>query len=111
MILSLFLDKVGHHLSAWRHPQAATEQAFTLAYNVKLAQAAESAKLDLVFLADALTLLPENNAAFTTSFQLEPIVLLSALMAQTQRIGLAATVSTTYTDPITLPASSPHSIY
>ncbi|WP_326543360.1 LLM class flavin-dependent oxidoreductase [Pseudorhodoferax sp.] len=99
MILSLFLDKVGHHLSAWRHPGAAMEQAFTLAYNTRLAQAAEAARFDLVFLADALTLLPENNAAYTTSFQLDPIVLLSALMAGTRRVGLAATVSTTYTDP------------
>ncbi|MET0333526.1 MAG: LLM class flavin-dependent oxidoreductase [Rhizobacter sp.] len=99
MILSLFLDKVGHHLSAWRHPASAMEEAFTLGYNTRLAQAAEAAKFDLVFLADALTLLPENNAAYTTSFQLEPIVLLSALMASTRRIGLAATVSTTYTEP------------
>ncbi|MBO9512726.1 MAG: LLM class flavin-dependent oxidoreductase [Variovorax sp.] len=99
MILSLFLDKVGHHLSAWRHPGAGIERVFTLDFNTRLAQAAEAAKFDLVFLADALTLLPENNAAYTTAFQLEPTVLLSALMAATTRIGLAATVSTTYTEP------------
>ncbi len=99
MILSLFLDKAGHHLSAWRHPNAAVEQAFTLDFHTRMARVAEEARFDLVFFADALTLLPENNAAYTTSFQLDPVVLMAALMAATSRVGLAATVSTTYVEP------------
>lgn len=99
IILSLFLDKAGHDFAAWRHPQADTDNVLSLDFNANLAKIAEDARFDLVFLADALTLLPENNSAYTTTFYLEPTVLLAALMARTSRIGLAATVSTTYTDP------------
>jgi FMN-dependent oxidoreductase (nitrilotriacetate monooxygenase family) len=99
LILSLFLDKAGHDFAGWRHPDADSDNLFTLDYSINLAKAAEAAKFDMVFLADALTLLPENNTAYTTTFQLEPIVLLSAIMAHTRHIGLTATVSTTYTDP------------
>lgn len=99
LILSFFLDKIGHDFSAWRHPDADSEEMLSLDLYVNLAKEAEAAKFDMVFLADALTLLPENNVAHTTSFYLEPIVLLSAIMAHTKKIGLTATVSTTYTDP------------
>ncbi|NNM73158.1 LLM class flavin-dependent oxidoreductase [Enterovirga aerilata] len=98
-VLSFFQDKVGHDLAAWRHPEAATETVLTLEYQARLARTAERGKFDMVFLADALTLLPENNSAFTTTFYFEPLVLLATLAAATKRIGLAATVSTSYGEP------------
>lgn len=98
--LNLFLMPRGHHESAWRHPRAATESLTDLQLYVKAARIAEDAKLDAVFLADALVA-PENGG-LVASGVLEPITLLSALAAVTERIGLIGTASTTYSLPYTL---------
>jgi len=65
-----------------------------------IARTAERGKFDLIFFADAL-----NAAAGThpsVLVRLEPITLLAALAMCTTRIGLAATASTTYTEPYNL---------
>lgn len=60
---------------------------------------AETAKFDLVFLADGAGTRGEkveflNRTAHSYVAQFEPITLLSALAAVTERIGLVATAST-----------------
>ncbi|MCZ0962506.1 LLM class flavin-dependent oxidoreductase [Paracoccus benzoatiresistens] len=98
--LNLFLMPRGHHESAWRHPRAAGESLTDLALYTKAARIAEAAKMDAVFLADALV--APASGGLVASGVLEPIALLSALAAVTDRIGLIGTASTTYSLPYTL---------
>src|SRR5262249_59475930 len=66
----------------------------------RTAQPAERAKFDLVFFADALNTGPKAHPSVLV--RLEPLTLLAALATKTSRIGLAATASTTYSDPYNL---------
>jgi FMN-dependent oxidoreductase (nitrilotriacetate monooxygenase family) len=94
--LGLFLQGAGHHVSGWRHPDAqAGSENFDLLRRVT--QAAEAAKFDMVFLADGLTSSVDAHPSMIARF--EPLTLLSALAVVTDRIGLAATASTTYGEP------------
>ncbi|MEN5278676.1 LLM class flavin-dependent oxidoreductase [Brucella sp. TWI432] len=96
MHLGLFLQGAGHHVSGWRHPDAeAGSENFDLLRRV--AQEAEKAKFDMVFLADGLTSGVDAHPSMVARF--EPLTLLSALAMVTDKIGLAATASTTYGEP------------
>lgn len=98
--LNLFINGRGHHEAAWRH-DGSTRQALTdVAYYRDLALAAEKAKLDSVFFADHVALGDELEHA--ARGELEPLTLLGALSALTERIGLIATASTTYSEPYNL---------
>jgi FMN-dependent oxidoreductase (nitrilotriacetate monooxygenase family) len=94
--LGLFLQGAGHHVSGWRHPKAeAGSENFDLLRRVT--QMAEKAKFDMVFLADGLT--SGVDAHPSTIARFEPLTLLAALALVTDKIGLAATSSTTYGEP------------
>ncbi|WP_062207155.1 LLM class flavin-dependent oxidoreductase [Aureimonas sp. AU12] len=94
--LGLFLQGAGHHVSGWRHPDAESgSENFDLLR--RLVQTAEAAKFDLAFLADGLTSSVDAHPSMIARF--EPLTLLSALAMVTERIGLAATSSTTYGEP------------
>ncbi|WP_429932041.1 LLM class flavin-dependent oxidoreductase [Agrobacterium vitis] len=94
--LGLFLQGAGHHVSGWRHPNAeAGSENFDLLRRVSLL--AEQAKFDMVFLADGLT--SGVDAHPSTIARFEPLTLLAALAMVTEKIGLAATASTTYGEP------------
>ncbi|POO55319.1 LLM class flavin-dependent oxidoreductase [Agrobacterium rosae] len=94
--LGLFLQGAGHHVSGWRHPKAeAGSENFDLLRRVS--QMAEQAKFDMVFLADGLT--SSVDAHPSTIARFEPLTLLAALALVTEKIGLAATSSTTYGEP------------
>ncbi|MFF8833309.1 LLM class flavin-dependent oxidoreductase [Streptomyces sp. NPDC015131] len=95
--LNAFLMNAGHHDAAWRHPLSTPERVTDVAYFTKLARTAERGLLDSVFLADGLALW--GNAHHNASGGFEPLTLLSALATATERIGLIATVSTTFTEP------------
>lgn len=98
MHLNLFLNNLGHHEASWRHPISDSQKMFEFTYYKQLAQKAERAKLDSLFLADRLSTSPhavENGSL--VSF--EPTTLLSALAAVTERIGLIGTVSTSFNEP------------
>ncbi|GAA5626539.1 nitrilotriacetate monooxygenase component A [Brucella sp. NBRC 12953] len=96
MHLGLFLQGAGHHVSGWRHPDAeAGSENFDLLRRV--AKQAEDAKFDMVFLADGLTSGVDAHPSMVARF--EPLTLLSALVMVTDKIGLAATASTTYGEP------------
>lgn len=98
--LNLFLMPRGHHESAWLHPRSAPEALTDLALYTKAARIAEEAGFDAVFLADALV--APASGGLVASGALEPLTLLSALAAVTDRIGLIGTASTTYSLPYTL---------
>lgn len=97
MNLNLFLMSTGHHEASWRHPDTFPDQIQNIRYYQKLAQTAERAKLDSVFLADGLA--AWNSSKYALQGGLEPFTFLSALSAVTERIGLIGTVSTTYNEP------------
>jgi FMN-dependent oxidoreductase (nitrilotriacetate monooxygenase family) len=98
--LNAFLMEAGHHEAAWRLPESNPNADFDLEHWIRLAQLAESAKFDSLFLADGPTL--QGTGEFRSPGQLEPLTLLTALAAVTEHIGLIATVSTTYNEPYNL---------
>ncbi|MFL9899374.1 LLM class flavin-dependent oxidoreductase [Paraburkholderia fungorum] len=98
--LNLFVHGRGHHEAGWRHPGASRHALTDIDYFAGLAAQAEKGLFDSIFLADALAL--GDGAQFVASGALEPITTLAALAHVTQRIGLIATASTTYTEPFNL---------
>ncbi|OIJ99849.1 LLM class flavin-dependent oxidoreductase [Streptomyces monashensis] len=98
--LNAFLMEAGHHEAAWRLPRSSPRADFDLRHWIELAQLAESATFDSLFLADGPALI--GTGEFRPPGQLEPLILLTALSQATSRIGLIATVSTTYNEPYNL---------
>ena len=96
MHLGLIMLGAGGHVAGWRMPGAqwGSENLPLLQH---LAATAERGKLDFVFLADALNTGLDAHPGMMLRF--EPLTLLAALAMSTQRIGLGATVSTTYSEP------------
>lgn len=87
---------VGSHVAGWRMPGAETEKEnFDLV--ARAVRTAERGKFDFVFFADAVNTGADAAPMFVVRF--EPLTLLGALSVVTDRIGLVATVSTTYSEP------------
>ncbi|MFC5449308.1 LLM class flavin-dependent oxidoreductase [Paenibacillus aestuarii] len=99
--LNLFVSPLGHHEAAWRHPQTNPEHLLDFAFYQRLAAKAEAAKLDSLFFADRLATTP-NAARYGAIGGYEPLTLLSALAVVTKRIGLIATLSTSFNEPFNL---------
>ncbi|MEV4946508.1 LLM class flavin-dependent oxidoreductase [Streptomyces sp. NPDC053755] len=95
--LNAFLMGAGHHDAAWRHPLTQPERVTDLSYFQQLARTAERGRLDSIFFADGLALW--GNVRHNALGGFEPLTLLSALAAVTERVGLIATVSTTFNEP------------
>ena len=102
--LGLFFEPSGRHIAAWRHPDACEGASMSIENLTTIAKTAEDAHFDFVFVAD-------NNAVWDDiayferierSAVLDPMIILPILATATSRIGLIATVSTTYTQPYTL---------
>lgn len=90
------------HTGAWRYPGAYPDANFNFDHIKSFIQKLEAAKFDAFFMADHLAVLNMPVEALkrshtVTSF--EPFTLLSALSVVTEKIGLAATASTTYDEP------------
>ncbi|MER8975458.1 MULTISPECIES: LLM class flavin-dependent oxidoreductase [unclassified Mesorhizobium] len=103
--LGAFLLFTGHHVAAWRHPEAG--EGTSLNDYVELARLAEAAKFDTIFFADGVAarlkdLEAASRKAHSGVYPFEPITLLSALSAVTRNIGLIATASTSFSDPYNL---------
>ncbi|KJJ95857.1 nitrilotriacetate monooxygenase [Pseudomonas sp. 21] len=98
--LGAFLMATGHHVSAWRHPDVPANGGLDFRLYKRLAQVAEAAKFDAVFVADSVAAPTADIASrMARSDHFEPLTLLSALAAVTERIGLVATVTTSYNEP------------
>ncbi|GGJ18039.1 LLM class flavin-dependent oxidoreductase [Neoroseomonas lacus] len=100
--LGAFMRPVTIHTGGWRYPGAWPEANFSFPRLKYLIQRLEAGKFDAFFMADHLALLNMPVEALrrshtVTSF--DPLTLLPALAAVTERIGLIATASTTYNDP------------
>ncbi|WP_420995647.1 LLM class flavin-dependent oxidoreductase [Cupriavidus sp. 30B13] len=99
MKLGLFLLAAGHHAAGWRYPgaEAGTENVDLV---VRMTQAAERAKFDMVFFGDRLLTTADSHPSMIT--RPDPLAMLAALSMVTSRIGLAGTASTTYSEPFNL---------
>ena len=95
-----FLAGTGGNMASWRHPNAIADAAINLDYYRWLTKRAEAAKLDFAFFGDGLYISEKSHPNFLNRF--EPLTLLAALAMETTHIGLAATLSTTYSDPYTV---------
>lgn len=94
--LGAFIYFTGHHHFGWRHPESGAERMYDFDFYRQLAQSAERGKFDMMFLADLLYVQGVEQSA---SGMLDPLTLLPALSTVTEKLGLAATVSTTYNEP------------
>jgi len=102
MKLGAFLWATGHHIAAWRHPEAHVTAGIDIDHYIRLARTAEAAKLDMIFCEDAAGLREANvqiASQTSRSIGFEPISLLAAIAVQTGRIGLVSTASTSYNEP------------
>jgi hypothetical protein len=103
--LGLSMRYFGYHVAAWRHPDARADGAVHFDYFLKSAIKAEAAKLDMIFFADGLGIRASAEPAGSLcrdmrNVELEPLTLLAALGVCTRHIGLVATASTTYDEPL-----------
>ncbi len=96
----LMLQGAGGHMNAWRHPSGPADASVNLAHYVDTARKAEAAGIAFAFVADGLYINEKSIPHFLNRF--EPLTILSALAAHTRKLGLAGTVSTSYSDPFTV---------
>ena len=104
--LGLFIQETGHHIAGWRHPQAAANAARDFSEQIRLAQLAEAACFDLLFIQDSSAMRGANNMESlqrtARALTWEPLTALSALSMVTRHIGLIGTATTTYNEPYSL---------
>ncbi|HEY7816018.1 MAG TPA: LLM class flavin-dependent oxidoreductase, partial [Nakamurella sp.] len=85
---------------SWRFPGTDALASYTIEHYTSIARKAEAAKLDAGFLADGPVLDP--SIRHRTGNNLEPTTVLARIAAQTDRIGLIGTLSSSYNDPVEL---------
>lgn len=95
----LFMLGTGNHYAGWRLP-GAFDTFTTLEVARAMAEAAERAKFDLLFLGDGYVASPDTHPSWQS--RAEPLTQLGAIAAMTTHVGLGATASTTYSDPFTV---------
>jgi alkanesulfonate monooxygenase SsuD/methylene tetrahydromethanopterin reductase-like flavin-dependent oxidoreductase (luciferase family) len=106
MHLALYLE-AGTHQGGWRHPDSAASGSVDWRLYKKIAQRAEAARLDLLFVADKLSIDDNYGGHFANTVKYRPVVrpepltLLAALAAVTDHIGIGGTVSSSYSAPYT----------
>ena len=96
MHLGLFVLGTGSHVAGWRYP-GAVDSFQDFAAIQEIGRTAERGKFDLIFMGDNLHGDPTSHPSYT--LRLEPLTMLAALAMSTTRLGLGATVSTTYSEP------------
>lgn len=100
--LGAFLANSGHHVAAWRHPLAQADASQDFEHFKAIARSAERGKFDALFIADVVALWGHHLDALSRTARaehFEPLTLMSALAAVTERIGLIATATTSYNEP------------
>jgi alkanesulfonate monooxygenase len=100
--LGAFMRPVSIHTAWWRYPGAFPDANFNFSHLKRFAQTLERGKFDAFFMADHLAVLNMpmealKRSATVTSF--DPMILLPALAAVTEHLGLIATGSTTFDAP------------
>jgi len=95
--LGAVLVGVGNDQFGWRDPDLPGDASIDINWFIKNAQLAEASKFDFVFLVDSPFITPDTTPHFLN--RLEPLTLLSALAVTTSKIGLIATLTTSYWEP------------
>ena len=93
-----FVYPNGYHESAWRVVDDDVRGVLGLPYYAEIGSIAERGLMDSIFLADDIAI-PEYRVTHLPQVWFDPIAVLSALAALTERIGLVGTGSTTYSKP------------
>ena len=111
IILSGFTMAAVSHINygMWRDPQDQSHRYTDIEYWVGLAKLLEENDFDCLFIADALGLIDSWQGSPAASLKqgiqsplIDPLLLVSAMAAQTKRLGFGITVSTTYEQPYLL---------
>lgn len=104
MKLGLNIVANGAHAAGWRMPEAQANAATDIRMWKRMAQAAEAAKIHFMFWADGIAVRHSAQSETELSYMaridvFEPLTLMAALAAVTQRMGYIASASTTYNEP------------
>ena len=104
MKLGLNIVANGAHAAGWRMPQAKEDAALDIKLWIRMAQAAERARIHFMFWADGIAVRhnarDEDELSYMARIDVfEPMTLIGALAAVTERIGFVASASTTYNEP------------
>ena len=105
MKLGMFYWPVGHHLAAWRHPEATADAGANMAHLIEVAKLAERGLFDLFFMADSVTFWRgDYEAMLRDSYgaNIEPFSLMVALSQHTRHLGLVCTATTSFEQPYSL---------
>ncbi len=101
--LGLFVHTYGYTPTGWVHPSVAGARATDFGHMARIAKRAEDLLLDFFFLADSAAIIQGDPVGLSRQpnkvDRFEPITLLAALSTVTERIGLAATASTSFYEP------------
>ncbi len=100
MKLGVMIQGPGGHMNSWKSKEVPDDASVNLNHYISVTKKAEAAGMDFVFIADGLHINEKSIPHFLNRF--EPLTLLSALAAVTEKIGLAGTVSTTYSEPFNI---------
>jgi FMN-dependent oxidoreductase (nitrilotriacetate monooxygenase family) len=95
--LAANLDGTGWNFVGWQHPDMPSDASENIDFYIQQARLAEAAKFDTLFLVDVSHVGPGNIPHYLSMF--EGMTLMSALSMKTEKIGLSATIATSYTDP------------
>jgi len=95
--LGYILHGVGRTWGDWRHPDRDVNASTNFKYYANRAQLAEQGKFDFLFVADSLSINEKSSPHYLNRF--EPLTVLSGLAAVTEKIGLVATVTVSYSEP------------
>lgn len=100
ILFGLMLHGAGGHMNSWKHPAGPADASVNLQFYIDTARKAEANGIAFAFVADGLFINEKSIPHFLNRF--EPISILSALAVATSKIGLAGTISTSYSDPFTV---------
>lgn len=100
LTFGIMLHGAGGHMNAWKHPSGPVDASTNLQFYIDTARKAEDNGIAFAFVADGLYINEKSIPHFLNRF--EPLTILSAITTQTRKIGLAGTVSTSYSDPFTV---------
>jgi FMN-dependent oxidoreductase (nitrilotriacetate monooxygenase family) len=95
--LGAILEGVGTDQHSWRDPALPGDASIDIDWYIRNAKLAEEAKFDLVFIVDSPFITPDTAPHFLN--RLEPLTLLSGVATHTSKIGLVATLTTSYWEP------------
>jgi FMN-dependent oxidoreductase (nitrilotriacetate monooxygenase family) len=105
MHLAAFMNAGPQGTAGWRHAEAAPD-FLSARYYTEIARVLEAAMFDMVFIPDALAMPRSLGGSFDPAVRwgsgtprLDPMPVIAMMAAVTSHLGIAATLSTGYTQP------------